>query len=384
MWHASKARSQSCACMRWSRISNRELTEQEKYDSWRSETLIALTALDENEVRLEMASKRICNRLDDVFSPWFFEAGPFAKIAERFRLEILDPAIRLHQSLKSSSCQYNTRCIPDIDRLTHTQVLDEWVLKDADTWQRLRREKDVGKALYCLHPSVVRLGAEGAIAVVVAKPVIVVANSGRVRDQDSRSLKINSSSGMTAAPAAVESSYATDQIMLSHNQAFSTQVTLADRPSTLTDSDSLTDSGSRRLSHHKRKASTHPITNKQESLSESFRRRQSVPLDSFHMREDRPAHSKAEFDRQWSRRPKEDQDVQSYKRGHYIEGSSFTYQSQEAIRQPSVGTSKDVSDGRSSPRRYASENLQPSIAPPTAAPSTSSAKTRSLRERTFH
>lgn len=91
--------------------------------------LTALTALRENEPRLEEVSRHICNRLNNILSPWLFAAGPFTKVDERVRQEILDPAIKLHQDLKSSSHQYETRRTSVLDRVSSQQMLEEWYLK---------------------------------------------------------------------------------------------------------------------------------------------------------------------------------------------------------------------------------------------------------------
>ena len=136
--------------------------------------MTALTALHENDSRLERASRRICNKLSGFLSPWLLEAGPFAKVEGRFKCEILDPAIKLHQDLRSSSHRYDTRPHTVIKKLSPKQILDEWELKDADTWQKPRGEKEVGKALYCLHPAVHRLRTQGRPPIVIVKAVMVV------------------------------------------------------------------------------------------------------------------------------------------------------------------------------------------------------------------
>lgn len=306
------------------------MAEQDRLEIWRSETLTALTALRGNQYRLERASRNICNELSGILSPWLFEAGPFAKVEGRFRREILDPAIKFHRDLKSSSHQYETKRINVPDRLSPKQMLDEWDLKDADTWQKARSEKEVGKALYCLHPSIVRLHTKGTFPIVVAKPVIVVTSPERERSSNLRGNKDSSLSGRIASPAAIESSPVMDRIMSSPNQESSAQVKIADSPSMSTDSDSNPASRRRRHDFNKRRASTQPIT-KQEYLSGSSCRRMSVPLEPF------IGLSKSHFEgeRQPSGRPREDQNVEPYIRGHYIEGSPYTLQSQAAARQPS-------------------------------------------------
>lgn len=91
--------------------------------------LTSLTALRESETRLEEVSRDIYNRLNNILSPWLFGASPFTKVDERFRQEILDQAIKLHQDLKSSSHQYETRRTSALDRVSSRQMLEEWYLK---------------------------------------------------------------------------------------------------------------------------------------------------------------------------------------------------------------------------------------------------------------
>ncbi len=265
-------------------LSDRDVAEQERLDIWRSDTLTALTALSENPNRLDRASRKICNRLRRILSPCLFEAGPFAKVEARFKREILDPAIRLHQDLRCSSHRYDTRPITDFDKLSPKQMLDEWGLKDADTWQKPRSEREVGKALYCLHPSIIRLRTKGTFPMLIAKPVIVVTSAERESISNLYGNTYSVPSGMTAPPAAMESSPTMDRIMSSLNQESSAGLEFADSSSMSTDSSSTTASSSRRHDFNKRRASTQPIT-KQEHRSRSSRRRLSVPLETTFRRQ---------------------------------------------------------------------------------------------------
>ena len=357
--------------------------------------------LRENETRLEGASKRICNRLNDVLSPWLGDAGPFAKVEERFRREILDPAIKLHQELRSSSNRYRIKHPTDFERLPLKQIADEFELKDADTWQRAKGEREIGKALYCLHPSIIRLRARGTTPIVVAKSVIVVIGPERVRDLSSYSIRSNSKSVMTAAPTWIESSLSTTDPS-SPEEENPTQLKFPGHPPIYTDSDSTTDSSRRRLSSHGRRASTHPTTTqKHEHLPESPQRRITIPIESSSQNkadhlEDRTRYPRFQMeggDRQpYPGRPREDhhhQDAppQPYLRGHSIQGSSYSHRAQAVVvaarQQPSRRPSRDTSIGRSSPHRPITNNesLQPPTAPSSPVPSTGSGKSRGFIER---
>lgn len=174
--------------------------------------MTALTVLPGNDTLLERASRSICNDLSDFLSPWLLEAGPFAKVEESFRREILDPAIRLHQDLRSSCYRYDTKLITDIGRLSPKQMLEEWELKDADTWLKPRGENAVGKALYCLHPPILRLRDQGP-PIVLVKAVMVVASPERERISNPQGIKGKVQRGTTAPPATTGSSTATSQTM---------------------------------------------------------------------------------------------------------------------------------------------------------------------------
>lgn len=353
---------------------------QEKIDIWRSETLTALTALRENETRLDRASKRICSDLSGILSPWLLEAGPFARVEGRFRREILDPAIKLHQDLRSSSHRYDTRPISISKEISPKEMLDEWDLKDADLWQKPRGEKEVGKALYCLHPPIFRLRGIGRPPIVIAKAVIVVASPETEERLNLHGNKDSLPSGVTVLPPAIESSAATTQIMSSLDQENPPQL-FADSTSVLTDSDSTNTSRSRQYDFNQRRASTHPSTQKQEYLHGSPRRRLSVPLESPDGKHDLPRDSRSymEEERQSSGRAKRDLDSRPYRRGHPIEGTTNNFPSQVAARQPSRRGSRDTSRDQSSPRRSAVETSQLPIAPSSPVPSTPSAKPRNLK-----
>ena len=261
-------------------LSDENTAGQERIDVWKSETLIALTALQENETRLEGASRKICNDLVGVFTPWLREAGPFAKVEGRFRREILNPAIRLHQDLKSSSHQYDMIPIRVFNKHSPKQMLVDWHLKDADLWQKPRGEKGVGRALYCLHPSIVRIRTQGTAPITIAKPVVVVISPERAKSSDPHNKKDSSLTSITVPPTAIESLSTTNQTTPSHVQDSSTQIKPADNSYMLMDSDSDTTSGSRSDGLDERRASPLPIEREREHLSRSRPRHLLASMES--------------------------------------------------------------------------------------------------------
>lgn len=356
---------------------------QERINLWRSETLTALTALGENETRLKGASKNISYDLNRFLSPYLLKAGPFDKVKGRFKRDILDPAIKLHQDIRSSSHQYEMKRITVFDRLSPKEMLDEWELKDADVWQKPRGEKEVGKALYCLHPSISRLRTMGKPPIVIAKPVIVVTSPERERNSNPCGNKDSLLSGTTAPPASIDSSPATSQIISSFDRESFAHIKFADNPSLLTDSDSTNTSRSRKYDFNQRRASTHPTTKKQEHLPVAPPRRLSVPLERSDGKHDLPRDSRfdLEEERQSSGRLKVDQDNRPYRRGHSIPGTLNSFPSQTAARHSLRRVRKDTSGDKSSRRGSGDENSQPPISPSTPVASPPSDKSRSWMQR---
>lgn len=355
------------------RLSDRDVAGQERINVWRSETLTALTALGENETRLEGASKNISYDLNRFLSPYLLKAGPFDKVKSRFKRDILDPAIKLHQDIRSSSHQYEMKRITVFDRLSPKEMLGEWELKDADVWQKPRGEKEVGKALYCLHPSISRLRTMGKPPIVIAKPVIVVTSPERERNSNPYGNKDSLLSGTTAPPASIDSSLATSQIISSFDR----------EPSILTDSDSTNNSRSTKDVFNQRRASTNPTTKKQEYLPVAPLRRGSVPLERSDGKHDLPRDSRfdLEEERQSSGRLKVDQDNRPYRRGHSIPGTLNSFPSQAAAHHSLRRVRKDTSGDKSSRRGSGDENSQPPISPSTPVASPPSDKSRSWMQR---
>ena len=176
---------------------------------------------------------------------------------------------------------------------------------------------------------------------------------------------------------AIEPIPATDLVMSALNQESPAQIKFAHNPATLTDSDSSIDSRIRRLGPRQRRPSTHPLTQAHEDLFGPPQRRLSVPVESYHVKEDRLGHPK-------SRLEDERQLVPSNTRGHFIAGSSWSHRPQgPPARQPSMKPSRDTFNGRNWPRRFVNENPQPSIAPSTPVPGTYSGQPRGFMERFF-
>ena len=366
MLHTGQAPGQAGAHVSLDQHLNRDALGQERVDLWRSETLTALTARRENGANLEKVSREICSdHLGDLFSPWLLGAGPFAKVEERFRQEILDPAIRLHQDLKCSSYRYGYDTIPSavLDELNPRQLFNRYDLKDADSWLKPRSEKDVGRALYNLHPSVVRLRTRGKNPIVITKPLIVVSNPNREKSWSQHGRGKSLMDGTNLPPAAAESS---DAKIL--------KVTLSDpQISAQVKADDSTASGST-SSSGRQGAPTNPPTQTQGYPYKSPQRQfPPEPSDNdLNIKTYSRSHTEEEVPS--SRMSWEDQPVRPYKRGRYIPRASNTFPGQMTGRQSrqvpgreAVGTYRE----KSSPRRSVNEDAQPTTPPSTAVLGTS-------------
>lgn len=126
-------------------------------------------------------------------------------------------------------------------------------------------EKEVGEALYCLHPPIFRIRGTGRPPIVIAKAVVVVASPERERISGLHGDKENLPSGINMMPAAIDFNPKKFQVMSSLDQEHLAQLS-ADGATVVTDSDSTTTSMSRKYDLNARRASTHPSTQKQEYL----------------------------------------------------------------------------------------------------------------------
>lgn len=139
----------------------------------------------------------------------------------------------------------------------------------------------------------------------------------RVRISDPRDLNDSSLSGMTA----IEPIPAKDPVMSALYQESPAQIKFAHNPATLTDSDSSIDSRIRRLSPKQRRPSTHPLTQAHEDLFGPPQRRLLVPVESYHVREDRPGHQNLDLRTTDSRREDREKTRTSFRQTHEVVSS---------------------------------------------------------------
>ncbi|KAL9023630.1 MAG: hypothetical protein Q9196_007080 [Gyalolechia fulgens] len=162
----------------------RHSRQAEDIARWRSESLIALTRPPKDKYELTRISKRIRRHLSSTVSQWLRGAHASTTIGASFQRRILNPSIKFHQDFRSSYHRYTIESIKDVSGRSPKEMLKEWHLKAADTWGPVKTEDQVGTALYCLHPALVRRRPGGADPVTIVKPVVVITRLGRERILD--------------------------------------------------------------------------------------------------------------------------------------------------------------------------------------------------------
>ena len=223
---------------------------------WRSESLMALTRPRENKHELARVSKHILRRVRSTVSQWLLGAHASTKIGTRFQRRILNPAIKFHQDFRSSYHRYTLESIKDLSDLSPKEMLNEWLLKAADTWGQVKTEDQVGTALYCLHPGLVRRRPGGADPVTIVKPVVVITRLGIERILGDQSNQELVPSNATEQLALENSSSTSDRTIYPPDEDSLAGTAYTNNSSTDTDSESDTTSEKEAYDQDK---SRHPI-----------------------------------------------------------------------------------------------------------------------------
>jgi hypothetical protein len=125
------------------------------------------------------------------------------------------------------------------------EMLQKWSLIDADEWKRVKKESEVGRALYCLHPPLLRHRTNGGSPIVIVKPVVVVTHPRRERVSKPHSRANTLLGGKTASPTASPLAAGRHQSIHSLYGNDSTGAELVESPYHSTSSDSGTASTNR-------------------------------------------------------------------------------------------------------------------------------------------
>jgi hypothetical protein len=151
------------------------LVEQSSIDQWRSNTLSALTAHQDFKQEQVKDTEAIFARIKEAILPWLPDSSAFARNESKFRRDILDPAVRVHRAMRTSTHWYEM-IYPRLPEGTVSgETLNEsYNLKDFGTWREVSNNNEVKNILNCLHPAIVRFSAENDEEVKLVKPVILV------------------------------------------------------------------------------------------------------------------------------------------------------------------------------------------------------------------
>ena len=280
-------------------------------------------------------------------TPWLLEAGPFAKVEKRFKEEILDPAIRLQQALKSSSHQYEMRIAESLENLAPEQLHGEWRLIDANMWQELRGPRKIGRALYCLHPPIIRSRFQGAAPMVIAKGVMVVESSGKeptphLADTNDRNVP---SEGIGASLPMPQMRSITNLTPISSPPKDDSQVNYLDSPRISNKIRSHKASSRRLYGREEREAAVTSSMESLESKSSLQRNLQSDEVENTQMRE----------------KPRKFEVHLSDQRGHHPEGRRAETFPHRLRQEPSPFGSKERASQRSRRRNSVSDNAASSV-----------------------
>ncbi|KAL2040680.1 hypothetical protein N7G274_006659 [Stereocaulon virgatum] len=218
---------------------------QPSIDRWRSEALTALTARREYELSLADASKDILTKAMHTLSPWLLDTGTSSKLEGRFQRNILDPAIRFHRNIMTSSNKYTMDPLMVSGEFSPEEMLKKWSLKDADEWKQVKKETEVGRALHCLHPPLLRHPTNGGSPIVIVKPVVVVTHSRRERVSKPHSRANTLLGGKTAPSAAIPLAAGRHQSIHALDEDGSRRLELVESPYHSTSSDTGTTSSNR-------------------------------------------------------------------------------------------------------------------------------------------
>jgi hypothetical protein len=119
-------------------------------------------------------------------SPWLPLSDAFIKHETRYQEEILEPAVKLHQAMRTSVEWYEI-CMPKVHPgpILEQPCLGLVTLKDIDTWRNVSANniKGVFSALY---PAINRLGAANEVVELVQPVVVGSVAGGPVMSQQLR------------------------------------------------------------------------------------------------------------------------------------------------------------------------------------------------------
>ena len=226
--------------------ANRLLVVSMNADRWKLETLTALTARSGNDKKLMGKTEEIHRRARDLLSDWL--SGSSAEFETRLQRDILSPAIRLHQDLRTSVDQFRMDPPRLDEKFSPQHMIKVWQLRDAESWALIKKESQIGKTLCCLHPSLVRSRGGSGASLALTKPVVVIAPSGKTQAPAERNREDALRYSVRVQEPSSELTHVGDQHLAPLDKQDSVEVGLQDSETSSEDDDF--DTASSRLPSH--------------------------------------------------------------------------------------------------------------------------------------
>ena len=187
-------------------------------------------------------AKVIHRRAENVLSQWL--DGDVSSSGVRLAREILDPAIKLHQDLQISIDRFHMDSPNLRKELSTQQMIQQWQIRDIESWAVVKRENQVGVPLCCLHPALIRFRVGDGSSLVLTRPVVIT----RPRAPTERTNDSSARAGRLLNTATREANHRIQQYYLSPDRQDSVEVESEDSPSSAKDEDEDSDTASSKLS----------------------------------------------------------------------------------------------------------------------------------------
>lgn len=178
--------------------SDEHFVGQLSANRWRFETMTALLLSKECEKEHSAKAKKIHGQAEYILSAWL--GGSFVNFEMRLQKEILDPAITVHKDFRASIDQ-SQWIPPDLtEDIAPREMIEQWKLKDVESWAKIKKEQQIGQALHCLHPALVRFRPGGGAGITLVKPIVVTSPPRR----DQRRLEGNTTDTLRAGVTEIQ------------------------------------------------------------------------------------------------------------------------------------------------------------------------------------
>ena len=144
-------------------------------DKWRSETLTALTTGPKFEHHQAKVVQQIFSHAERAILPWILNRSAFKRHEAVLRQEIFEPAVKLHQAIRTSVRQYDMSRSDRQYYMSGPAPNGSCTLRDIGTWKKVEKVNEIEGGIYCLYPAIVWRGVgDKDTDTELVKPVLVV------------------------------------------------------------------------------------------------------------------------------------------------------------------------------------------------------------------